>query len=81
MSDIKIAYLEIKKKVTFLSDRDDYLNASEREELDMLNQQYKSLSVELTKEDEEWVDDKFSDWYMEYITLETIGNIKPGEGD
>jgi len=81
MSDIKIAYLEIKKKVTFLSDRDDYLNASEREELDMLNQQYKSLSVELTKEDKEWVDDKFSDWYMEYITLETIGNIKPGEGD
>ena len=81
MSDIKIAYLEIKKKVTFLSDRDDYLNASEREELDMLNQQYKSLSVELTKEDEEWVDDKFSDWYTEYKTLETIGNIKPGEGD
>ena len=81
MSDIKIAYLEIKKRVTFLSDRYDYLNASEREELDMLNQQYKSLSVELTKEDEEWVDDKFADWYMEYITLETIGNIKPGEGD
>jgi len=72
--------LRMKKEITELCDREEYLYDDEYEHLNRLKEEYESLLPQLSDNDKKIIDEEFSKWYEKYIYFEAVGNIRLPEG-
>lgn len=72
--------LRLKKEITELSDREEYLYDDEYERLNQLKQEYEKALPELSREDRKTLEEEFGKWYERYIYFEAVGNIRLPEG-
>ncbi|MEC9492775.1 hypothetical protein [Flexistipes sp.] len=72
--------LKLKKEITELSDREEYLYDDEYERLKCLKEEYDAEFPKLSDYDKKVIEEEFSRWYEKYIYFEAVGNIRLPEG-
>ncbi|AEI15396.1 hypothetical protein Flexsi_1756 [Flexistipes sinusarabici DSM 4947] len=72
--------LKLKKEITELSDREEYLYDDEYERLKGLKEEYEAEFPKLSDYDKKIIEEEFSRWYEKYIYFEAVGNIRLPEG-
>lgn len=72
--------LDLRKKLTRL--RDDWEELTD-EEVTLTNDsqaEYDTIIKDLSEDDLKWIENRFSEWYAQYLDVETKIFIKPCEG-
>lgn len=72
--------LDLKKKITKLSDRYDWLSFDEKQQLGRMKEEHDALMPGLSDADTEWVLEQFGEWYAMYTYQETVESMRLPEG-